>query len=63
VFGTKEHAEKGYVAEAHTNVLERIAATHAVLSQAGRTSEPILSAALTSSDWSECEDRLVRDAS
>ena len=60
VFGTKEHADAGYVAAADADVLKRIATAHARLIQAGATSEQILAAAVESLDWNDCEKRLAR---
>jgi len=58
VFGTKEHAELGYVAAADATVLRGIASAHASLIEKSRTSDTILVAALASTSWDDCEQRL-----
>ncbi len=59
VFGDKEHSVKGYVAEGEASVLKMIAIAHAVLFLSGRTSEPILAAALVSADRRQFEKTLA----
>ena len=58
VFGTKQHCTSGYVNEADSHVLTIIATTHARLVVAGRTSESVLAAAATVTDWQDFETRL-----
>ena len=45
VFGTKVHSRKGYVGEGHTQLLAKIAISHAYLVLAGQSSEQILAVA------------------
>jgi hypothetical protein len=59
VFGSKEHAERGYVTEADPQVLRVVAAAHATLALAGQTSEAILSAAASAADRDEFESLLT----
>jgi hypothetical protein len=50
VFGAQEHTSRGYVAAGDAQLLERVAFTHATLLLAGRSSQPILAAAASSTD-------------
>jgi hypothetical protein len=59
VFGAQEHTSRGYVAAGDTQLLERVAFTHATLLLAGRSAEPILAAAATCADRPEFEGQLA----
>jgi hypothetical protein len=59
VYGDKEYSVKGYVAEADASILAMIALAHAALDLSGKTSEPILAAALASADRQQFENALA----
>jgi hypothetical protein len=60
VFGKKTGCRSGYVEEADRPALEAIAAAHARLAVAGKSSEAVLDAAVEASDWADFEARLGR---
>jgi hypothetical protein len=60
VFGTKEHAERGYVAAGDGRLLARVAAVHARLIVAHRSAAEILDVAANARDRKDFEKRLAR---
>lgn len=59
VFGEQRHTARGYVGAGDGRLLARIAATHASLLQAGRSSDEILRAAAQAQDRRDFEARLL----
>ena len=58
LFGMKTHSRKGYVKEADTLLLKKVAVTHANLIPVNKSSKQILAAAASAADRRDFEARL-----